>query len=413
MTPDPVPWPDSPPPTRPPLDSGEQSSVQPVTPGGSAGAVTEAQIDAVLPPEALPKLPIVDTDYVRFFRGPRFRWWKSLLALVAVGFAWVIVGSVLILVGYALDGIDLVQMAVSATISIGPWSFLANNVALALCIPLTWLAAWAILGQRPRWLASVVGGIRWAWLWRVGAIVLPIWVVLSVIAFIMEPDMDMRWRSHSLLMIVGILLTTPLQAAGEEYLIRGFLVRCVGSWIRPELAAFTVSTLVGSAVFMSLHGAGDPWLNAFYFVFGAVGSWLTWRTGGLEAAIALHVINNLLGEIFMPFVDFSEMFDRGVGAGDPSLLLNMGFLVATGVLLDFYSRRQGLVVRSAPGLEALAAARSHYRTWLTHQGGVAPAAESNVPAGQRPDSGSVVDPGPQPPASGSTPPPTGPAGPGY
>ncbi|MER2134496.1 MAG: CPBP family intramembrane glutamate endopeptidase, partial [Arthrobacter sp.] len=29
-------------------------------------------------------------------------------------------------------------------------------------------------------------------------------------------------------------------------------------------------------------------------VFAVAAGWLTWRTGGLEAAIALHVVNNLV-----------------------------------------------------------------------------------------------------------------------
>lgn len=38
----------------------------------------------------------------------------------------------------------------------------------------------------------------------------------------------------------------------------------------------------------------DAWGLASVGVFAAVTTWLTWRTDGLEAAVALHAVNNML-----------------------------------------------------------------------------------------------------------------------
>ena len=46
--------------------------------------------------------------------------------------------------------------------------------------------------------------------------------------------------------------------------------------------------------FALAHGTQDGWLFGDRLAFGVVASWLAWRTGGLEAPIALHVANNLV-----------------------------------------------------------------------------------------------------------------------
>ncbi len=46
--------------------------------------------------------------------------------------------------------------------------------------------------------------------------------------------------------------------------------------------------------FALAHGSQDAWLFGDRLAFGLVASWLAWRTGGLEAPVALHVANNLV-----------------------------------------------------------------------------------------------------------------------
>ncbi len=55
-----------------------------------------------------------------------------------------------------------------------------------------------------------------------------------------------------------------------------------------------VAALVTATLFALAHGAQDPWLFSDRLAFGLVASWLAWRTGGLEAPIALHAANNLV-----------------------------------------------------------------------------------------------------------------------
>jgi membrane protease YdiL (CAAX protease family) len=92
---------------------------------------------------------------------------------------------------------------------------------------------------------------------------------------------------------VVILLTTPLQAAGEEYLFRGYLLQAICSLV-PRDGFKWVGITVSAALFAFAHGGQNPPLFFDRFAFGLIAAWLVTRTGGLEAGIALHILNNFL-----------------------------------------------------------------------------------------------------------------------
>jgi len=106
---------------------------------------------------------------------------------------------------------------------------------------------------------------------------------------------------------VVVLLTTPLQAAGEEYLFRGYLLQAFGSFLRNRWVA-----VVGTATLFALaHGAQNFPLFFDRFAFGLIAGWLVTRTGGLEAGIALHAVNNFVA------------FGLALSFGDLSATLNI------------------------------------------------------------------------------------------
>jgi membrane protease YdiL (CAAX protease family) len=89
--------------------------------------------------------------------------------------------------------------------------------------------------------------------------------------------------------LVVILLTSPIQAVAEEIFFRGYLLQALGSLVAKPWFGVIVSALV----FALLHGTQNLPLFVDRFVFGLLAALLVWRTGGLEAAIAAHVINNI------------------------------------------------------------------------------------------------------------------------
>nr|WP_269453631.1 CPBP family intramembrane glutamic endopeptidase [Pseudoclavibacter sp. 13-3] len=96
------------------------------------------------------------------------------------------------------------------------------------------------------------------------------------------------WPAYAVLFCMIVVLV-PLQAATEELVFRGLILQTVGGWLRqPWLAAIPSIVL-----FTAGHGYGF-WGQLSIVVFAVTTVWLAIRTGGLEASVALHVINNAL-----------------------------------------------------------------------------------------------------------------------
>jgi hypothetical protein len=222
-----------------------------------------------------------------------------------------------------------------------PLGLLTTNLSLAALVPLAMLAVFVGHGWGPRWVASVRPGLRWRWTATSAAVTALVFVPVMVVLVLVDRPEGSPEPDAALLLLV-VLLTTPLQAAGEEYLCRGWLTQAVGSLIARAAAGAVVAGLVSALVFAVLHGSQDPWLFADRFGFGLVASWLVWRTGGLEAGIAVHAVNNLVA--FVPTILLGELREAVyVTTSDPlTTFVDVGSVVVVALVLDRLARRQGL-----------------------------------------------------------------------
>jgi membrane protease YdiL (CAAX protease family) len=221
------------------------------------------------------------------------------LAIAGVLVLVLIFGAALaaVVVGFLVSGSDGAQTVLdrlgSEAFFTQPAGFLANNLLLAALIPTAAVAVRVGHGWRPRWLSSVVPGLRWGWL-----VECSLWSTIVVgalfgLSFLVDGAPDWSPEPQLALYVAIVVLTTPLQAAGEEYAFRGLLTQAIGSWLPRAGAAAVVGGLVSASLFALAHGSQSPWLFGDRFAFGAVASYVVWRTGGLEASIALHAVNNL------------------------------------------------------------------------------------------------------------------------
>ncbi len=300
------------------------------------------------PPPPLP--PTSPRPYTQVLRGVRHRWWRPLVS-TAVVLAGIVVGLVIstvaIAVGIFLDPglsvMDLTGRAGTQELLTTWWVFVVNNLFLAFGIPLAMLAVWAGHAWRPRWVLSVVGTIRWRYLGEASLASLVLLGLATGLTFALDPATTWAPERDAVIILVAVLLTTPFQAAGEELIFRGWLSQAVGSWFAGALVGAVVAGGVSAALFALAHGSQGPWLFADRFAFGVVASILAWRTGGLEAGIAAHTLNNMV--IFVPVVLTGQL----AGALDPgdatwvqfaSDVVVLSLLV---VVLDRLARRRRLV----------------------------------------------------------------------
>ncbi|MDO5676777.1 MAG: CPBP family intramembrane metalloprotease [Propionibacteriaceae bacterium] len=291
-----------------------------------------------------PTLPAEPTGYHQFWRAPGVPLWRALLVAVLSMAAYWIVTSVASMVAMSVEvasgAIDAEQLR--ATLEGGGFSpgiVLGNSLGLGVLLPIILLIA--LLARQPLgFLHSVAGRFRWRWFFvclglaGLGLGLAFVWKVLAAGA-----AEGLRIQPFSWWLLAGLMLVTPFQAAAEEYLFRGVFFRTVASWFRRPAVALIVGTLVNTALFTAMHAAEDLWLNVFYVTLAAVLSYLTWRTGGIEAAVAVHVVNNMIGFAVVPFQDLSSVFDRSAGVGGPTVAAGIIALVVVGVLIDLAARR--------------------------------------------------------------------------
>jgi membrane protease YdiL (CAAX protease family) len=276
--------------------------------------VTDAMTPVQAPPPA--RAAPAPREYPQALRGPWHRWWRPLLGLGALVAALVVLFGAMLLylfvfiVGQAA-GVQLLDpTSVTDAWFASPAGLLVTNLGLALGIPLALVATWA-QAKRAGLVSSVVARVRWRLLLGGLGLALLVLVPLTLGSDLVLTELDLQaddgsgsgddegwWpltpASAWMALTVVVLLTTPLQAAGEEYFFRGWLSQWIGSWLRWRWLAVVVPAVVTAFLFALAHGTQSPWLFADRLVFGLIASLLVWRTGGLELAVALHVANNLL-----------------------------------------------------------------------------------------------------------------------
>ncbi|MDF9716960.1 CPBP family intramembrane metalloprotease [Nocardioides sp. ChNu-153] len=304
--------PPGPPPGPPPGQSpgSQQPSYPPETgPVGPAGTAPAPRGAVTLSAEefaaAYPPL-----EYHRLHRAGDRGWWRPVVGVVVAAVSMVLVLSMVTLALFALglavvgadvgDGVD--QMLSLDTVT--PLSLAYLLSTLALLTPVVWLVTRYLHGLRPGWTTSVAPRMRWGYFLAcagLSVVALVASLVVSVLVSALDPGAVPEGSEVGSLnaftettrnFLFVVLLVTPFQAAGEEYLFRGYVTQVAGGIFSSPRVATAVAIVVPAVLFALAHGAQSPPVFFDRLAFGVMAGYLVIRTGGLEASIAMHVMNN-------------------------------------------------------------------------------------------------------------------------
>lgn len=283
-----------------------------------------------------------DTETLAFHRlgraSSRYRWWRP----VAVGFTALglfVLSFAVLFGGIAVVGLFFPELrgamdefsgdVDNAAIDMNdPFTFTVLMISLILMFPALGIAN-RILGARPfGLLSSVTGRLRWGWFARCMGIAIAVFgfgyiASFAVTAIRGEPGNSQAANPQLLTMIALTMLLVPFQAAAEEYVFRGYLMQTIGGWLRHPVFAIALP--------MPLFVLGHDYQLLGMIdigVFAIVAGWLSWRTGGLEAAIALHIVNNGIISV-LGAVGLVDVNATGLGAIDLffSLVITLAFAI--------------------------------------------------------------------------------------
>ena len=208
--------------------------------------------------------------------------------------------------------------------------------SIAVMLPAVLLATRVVGRGAPGRLWSVTGRLRWHWLLRclpagLAFVVLSVGLGSVVVPALLGEPISLgpvtTPPATLLASVLVILLLVPLQATGEEVAFRGLAAQALGAW----LPWASVAVVLPTVAFALAHDY-NAWGVLDVAVFGVGAAFVTWRTGGLEAAIVAHVLNNTA--VFLLLAPFD-----GVGSSDGSPLGLAVTLVSVPVFVLLVLRR--------------------------------------------------------------------------
>jgi uncharacterized protein len=263
-------------------------------------AVGDRQPKQAAPVSEQGVLPPDGASYPQILRTHGYVWWRSAIGVIfglsLFALVTTVVSQALVMMFWATTAgdqpyRDYFARAFAFELPIG---MLAVNLGLATLLPIAWVLMAMVHQMRPRWLSSVQPRIRWRYLFGcllIAAVVLNGVMLLSTTV---GEELSIRPQSDFWAFLIVIVLTSPIQAAAEEIFFRGYLLQALGSLVAKPWFGIIAS----SVVFALLHGTQNVPMFVDRLAFGLLAGLLVWRTGGLEAGIAAHVINNVFAYLF-------------------------------------------------------------------------------------------------------------------
>ena len=292
------------------------------------------------------------------FARRRSGWWTPLVTgllglaiYMAISIAFGVVAVLLSIFGGMTAFDPLLGMGGDLLDVTNPLLLLVVLGSIALMWPSFSIASLVVNGPRVGLLSSVAGRLRWGWLGKTFLLAVAAIVIVSGLAMLLPAEgavggdvVAPEDNPAFLASLLVILLIVPFQAAAEEYVFRGYLGQMVGRWLRHP--AWAILLPVPLFTFGHLYDAIGL-ISVSVFAVGA--GWVTWRTGGLEAAISLHIVNNLVafGQSLFGFSD-ANATETDVWSLVSSVVMIGAYVAAVEVLFRRGDRRRTLRIVPAP-----------------------------------------------------------------
>lgn len=246
-----------------------------------------------------------ETTYVEAAHWGKHQWWRYLLGLVVILFAWLVVGSVAsLLVAFALGGQEGIAAFGQADSSvIGPLGHFLGIMASFLFFLAGVLIAVSLIHRRhPRTLVTAREKISWR---RVGqgfvAWFVPACLMLGLGQYLFYPDtvsFTSDLTTFALFVPLALILTA-IQTTTEELFFRGYIVQGASLvWANRVFLALATAMIFTLPHLLNPEASAGGWLTVLLTYF--LGPGLVWVVvslvdGTTELAIGAHFANNIGG----------------------------------------------------------------------------------------------------------------------
>lgn len=231
-------------------------------------------------------------DYVTFPRTfEKYAWYKPLIMLVigaVLYFVFMFVLEEIFIAGYGVDVVNGVINGGYESLNTSDASVYFSYLSIAIFIPIIYIGS-KIVRDRPfSSYSSSRGGWNWKLYLKCLSIAFGIYLAFFAVSILLDGESGANSQVSLMAMILSLILI-PAQCIAEEHVFRGFLMQTLGSWFKNPVVAI----IIQSVIFAYVHSYNDIGVISIG-ISGVIFGLLSWRTNGLEAASAIHSINNLM-----------------------------------------------------------------------------------------------------------------------
>lgn len=255
----------------------------------------------------------MDTPYLALAGFGKNHWWRYVLGLLLIAVFWQLLGAiplgimVVMLLGDndPTTNVDLNTLQFEGVSSL--WPYLGINFTLLAMLLGVFLTV-RFLHKRPfTSVMTPLAKVSWKRILEGFGVffMLIAGATLVEAAFKPEEYQVMFDPTQFLVFLPIALLVTPLQAAAEEVLFRGYLMQGMGLWTRHA----AIPVLGSSLLFMAAHLTNpemdeDMYLMPLlYLMMGLFLAFITVKSNSLELAIGAHAANNLFAVLIMNYAN--------------------------------------------------------------------------------------------------------------
>lgn len=236
------------------------------------------------------------SDYITFPRTfESYAWYKPIIVFILANIVMFIIGGLMLIVGSLIFGFDFVKITFGSGIeglnSAIPIIF--SDLFIFMFVPGLYFAS-KIVKDRPfSSYASSRGG--WNFKLYLKALIIPVilYLIYQGIEIAINGSNGGTYQV-SILFLIVLFISVPLQSTAEEFMFRGILLQTLGSWFKIPVLAIVIQAII----FGLAHGYNSFGLFETV-VMGLICGFFAWKTDGIEVSSAIHTANNFCVGFFI------------------------------------------------------------------------------------------------------------------
>lgn len=253
----------------------------------------------------------MSTQYLTLAGVGKNDWWRYLVSIILIAFFWQVIGAlplgalVIVLMGDndPTTNVELDPLKFEGVDSI--WPYLAINFTILGMLLGLFLAVRFIHKRYLRTVVTPLERVDWQRLLLGFGVFLLLIASATLIEALFKPgEYVVSFDARQFLLFLPVaLVVTPLQAAAEELLFRGYLMQGMGLLTRSK----AVPVLGSSLLFMAAHLTNPEMVEdvylvpVLYFLLALFLAVITIKSNSLELAIGVHAANNLFAVLVMNY----------------------------------------------------------------------------------------------------------------